>query len=127
MQYQVASDKIISKRIGEEIIVINLDNGMYYSLLDSGMPIWDCLNAGASAAEVSELFLNTFPDQNSAADDINNFISELVEEGLIVGTNVSDYQVPGIDWAQSYAAPRLEKHEDISELVALDPPLPEMH
>lgn len=126
VRYQAASDKVISKRMGDEIIVINLESGIYYCILDSGMAIWDGLMAGASVAEIATALAAAYPDASDLTEEIEGFVGRLSDEDLIAPSDVdkaAPWQAEGPD---AYAPAVLEKHEDVSAMVALDPPLPEL-
>jgi len=120
--------EVAAKVMDGEAILINLSSGIYYSLDDVASCMWSSIEGGATAeqiaAQVCEQF-DTSPDH--VLTDMRGFISMLQDEGLI---RVADEEPGNRTIATStagkadYAAPSMEKFDDMAEMFALDPPLP---
>ncbi|MDN5934785.1 MAG: PqqD family protein [Nitrosospira sp.] len=66
-----------------------------------------------------------------AQEDVRRLVEELLADGLIlVGDGKVDVSsAPAMamnDAASPYEAPRLVKYDDMADMFALDPPLPEL-
>lgn len=126
MKYEAATDKVISKRMGDEVIIINLENGLYYSILEIGMPIWESVVCGIPVSEINARMEDLYTERKDYSEEIDTFVESLLREGLISRTSVDPETAPEVQWPETYAPVVFEKHEDVSEMVALDPPLPEL-
>lgn len=124
MYYRVNSPHVISETIDDEAIIINLDSGAYYSARGVANQIWTRLAQGNSVAQVEAWILNQYAgDQAEIETSVRNFLSTLLEDGLVVETegdnSISDpLPVPP---AQPFVAPVLEKFTDMADLLLLDP------
>jgi hypothetical protein len=84
------SGKIIKKGedtpwniVDEEVVLLNLDSGHYYSLNESGRRIWELLDGKNTIPDIVNIICNEFDiGQKEAAEDINNLIDELLKEKL---------------------------------------------
>ena len=131
-RFRVNTPTVTHETIDGEAVVINLDSGNYYSLLDVGSFIWGLVEQGASAGEVQNLVVQTYQGNPS---DINRGVQELLvqlqQENLIVPideTGAFDLtqlnQVMhsnNADEKPSFNPPLLHKYSDMQELLLLDP------
>jgi hypothetical protein len=105
-----------------ELVIAHYGSGLYYSLSRSGTLIWQGLRHGLSVAGVVKWLEGHFTDDTSLQVDVDSFVERLSAEGLLVevaeGVKVSD--LPGIAVKQ-WAAPVLERFDDLQELLLLDP------
>jgi len=126
--------EIAAKIVDGEAILINLNSGVYYSMGGSGPFVWALLDRGTSISGMVDAVSDRFRVPGSAVlDDLRRLTNELVTERLaIVGEPLSpgegtesetssDDEVP-----PSFEPPRLIKYDDMAEIFALDPPLPEL-
>lgn len=128
-RYRVNTDEIAAKVVDGEAILINLSNGIYYSLGGTGALVWALVERGHSGEEIcAELGRRTKVDAETAAGDVSSLIEQFADESLIVPANDSDVGPSPLDdefpEISSYSPPRLEKYTDMSDLLALDPPMP---
>jgi hypothetical protein len=111
-----------------EAIIINLNDGAYYSLDGPGAVVWAMAIAGSSAAEIAaELGARYGVAPEGARADVERVLEQLLAERLLVpGTeDGAAGRVPDdLPSGGEYVPPRLEKYTDMSEMLALDPPLP---
>jgi len=126
MSYTLASEKVISKRMDAEVVIINLENGIYYSVEGIGAPLWEGLVSGATLADLSEEVRARYPSLADPAKSVGSFMDELLEAGLIIADQTSGSLPDTLTWPDEYTAAVLIAYEDISDMIALDPPLPEL-
>ena len=126
MNYTMSSDKIISKRMDDELIIINLENGVYYGIEGVAMPIWEALTAHAAPSDIVALLSTSYPDEAHTTAAYTGFVEELLSAGLIKEHDAPDASMPELVWPKTWEPPFFEAYEDVSALVALDPPLPEL-
>jgi Coenzyme PQQ synthesis protein D (PqqD) len=128
---RVNSGEVASKVVDGEAILINLSDGMYYSLTGTGALVWALLDAGQADDRIcAELERRTGVDHATAAADLRRLLAELSAEGLIVAADPSTAaavsEVGDLPAVTSYSTPELEKYSDMSDLLALDPPMPRL-
>ena len=120
---------VTHETIDGEAVIINLDSGNYYSLVDVGSFIWGLIDKGASASEVQNVILDTYQgDAGDVAQGVQHLLAELQQENLIVPIDVAG----DIDFTKaapsnnkhekpSFNPPSLNKYSDMQELLLLDP------
>jgi hypothetical protein len=112
-----------------EAIMINLVNGIYYSMDKVGGLIWDLIDAGNSIDQiVSAILLRYDTTREQAQSDLERLVSELFEEKLVMESNrdaISD-RIPENTQQDKlpYESPKLNIYRDMGDLLALDPPVP---
>ena len=120
---------VAAKVIDGEAIIMNLTNGVYYSLDGTGALIWEGIQMGQPGdVIVDRIALQYGTDPALVRADFDRLIAELLLEGLILETepNAAPAQATGALRTDGYAAPVLNKHTDMAELLALDPPMPSL-
>jgi hypothetical protein len=113
---------IVADVVEGEAVIINIATGIYYSTAGIGGWIWDHVSAGASLDAIG-MALKAAPGAEDADVTLDRFIDELVEEGLVTRSqDAGDMAVapPTI----VYASPVLNVYRDMTDLMALDPPMP---
>lgn len=128
-RFRINTPTVTHETIEGEAVIINLDSGNYYSLVDAGSFIWALVEKGASASEVQDLLQQTY--QGDAADidrGVQELLAQLQQENLIVpvdGSAAVDLTevIPSSNGhgKPSFNAPLLNKFSDMQELLLLDP------
>jgi Coenzyme PQQ synthesis protein D (PqqD) len=83
------SRKAVSRVVADEAIVVPIregsaGSGSVYTFNESGTTIWSMIEAGRSAAEVAAYLESEYDiSAEQAAEDTQQFIAALAEEGLI--------------------------------------------
>ncbi len=84
--YKVNKADVVFEKFDDEVVIINLDSGNYYSLEEIGFDIWSLIENGASLDTIVEGVMSQYDSGN--AEEINRlvsqFVAELREEGLII-------------------------------------------
>ena len=128
-RFRINTPTVTHETIDGEAVIINLDSGNYYSLIESGAMIWALLERGASASEVQNLVQQTY--QGNAADidhGVQELLAQLQQENLVVPVDGA----PAVDLTEVlssqnghekpvFNAPALNKFSDMQELLLLDP------
>lgn len=80
----LSSNLLGRKLADEEWVFLNLKNGVYYGLNETGSIFWDELSAhrdpGKALARLEEIFGT---ERDSLEKDVKAFLNQLQEEGLI--------------------------------------------
>lgn len=73
-------------RIDDEIVIMNLASGDFFSLTDSAATIWDLLDGTRDRAAVLAALTSQYDAEPRAlANDLDTFLGELRGGGLIAG------------------------------------------
>jgi hypothetical protein len=126
-RFRVNTPTVTHETIDGEAVIINLDSGNYYSLVDVGSFIWGLVERGASQSEVQNLVLQSY--QGNAPDidqGVQELLTQLQQENLIVPVDgaVTFDPEPISDNGRekpSFNPPSLHKYSDMQELLLLDP------
>lgn len=124
--------KVVHESIDGEVVVVNLDQGDYFSLVKVGAEIWEGLIRGLSRGDIlSEILQHYEGDRTVIENAVNNFIEQLQQQELIVintgdgleSQNEPNNQTPTIPNGEkfNFEPPSLQKYTDMEELLALDP------
>lgn len=121
--------EIAAKVLDGEAIIINLSNGVYYSMDKVGGVLWEMIAEGRSVEEMVAAIIGRYqvpPEQ--AHVDVERLAAELIQENLVF---VSDQPPPPQEHRAGeshdklpYESPRLNIYRDMGDLLALDPPMP---
>ncbi len=130
-QLKVNEPHVVHETIDGETVLLNLRKGLYYSLNDSGSALWDYIQlTGDSVAAIDLLTKHGQAEHKKVASSVNQFLAELIEEGLLVnGKNtdpVSETEVNSMaerlrSFAIGFSLPAMRKYTDMQDLLLLDP------
>ena len=130
--FQVNDLNITYEMIDNEVIIVNLKKGHYYSLRGIGAEIWAKIVMGTPENEIASNISKKYKKVgNEIVNSVDNLIFELQEEDIIVPgagerkeyENVSEktHQSIAETKRQKFVPPVLEKYTDLEELLLLDP------
>jgi hypothetical protein len=128
-RFRINTPTVTHETIDGEAVIINLDSGNYYSLVDVGSFIWALVDNVASANEVQNQVLQTYHGNPSDIDQgVQDLFSQLQQENLIVPVNgateasvVTAAVSSNGHEKPSFNPPLLHKYSDMQELLLLDP------
>ena len=76
--------QVMSRLVGEETVLLDLHSGMYFGLDGVGKRIWESIGEGLTLGETSQVIMSEFEvDEATAQSDVFEFVSDLVERGLL--------------------------------------------
>ena len=125
MRYAKFDNNILSDVFGEEVVLVNLDSGMYYSLRGSATQIWIRLFNQYTLIEILADLIQIYQvTENQLVDDINLFVTQLLELKII--KTATDAERKKIDFISKdvlidYSTPVVEIFSDMQEILLLDP------
>ena len=127
-RFRVNSPNVIHETIEGEVVLIDLKTGTYYSLRDSGAAIWQSIEKGAGEDDIEAALRSRY---DASGDDIRDAVRRLLEElereGLIRADDGEAAETASPSFSDNgaaqlpFAAPVLEKHTDMQDLILLDP------
>lgn len=75
---------VMSRLVGDETVLLDLESGMYFGLEGVGKRIWDSVADGKSLGEIAAIIASEFEvDESRALADLKDFAADLVERGLL--------------------------------------------
>ena len=76
--------QVMSRLVGEETVVLDLESGIYFGLDGVGKRIWESLSDGKTLAETVAVIASEYDvDEARAVADLVTFATELLERGLL--------------------------------------------
>ena len=75
---------VMSRLVGDETVLLNLETGLYFGLDGVGQVIWESVSAGENLRSAVAMIVAGFDvDEDQAAADVLAFAGTLVERGLL--------------------------------------------
>ncbi len=129
VRYELAEARLEVSLIENDLVVLNLDTGCYYSIEGLGIDVWFLASAGATLGTIVTALCERYGQPEDAVrDDVTGFIDKLVDENLI--TPVESADLAAVDatggysgWQPEFTPAMIAKYDDLTETFALDPPL----
>ena len=127
-RFRVNSPNVIHETIEGEVILIDLKTGTYYSLRNAGAAVWQAIQDGAGEDGIAaELRSRYDASDEQIREAVRRLLAELEREGLVRADDGE--AAPAATPSASdnggarvpFAAPVLEKHTDMQDLILLDP------
>lgn len=130
--FKINTAKIAQEIIDGEVIIINLDEGYYYSLLGSGAEIWTSIEKGLSADEIIQIIVDSYEGiSKEIKQGVEALIEQLLEEEIILSVSdslsekrqVFDVNINSQEGQKKlrFEVPKLQKYTDMQDLLTLDP------
>jgi hypothetical protein len=125
--YRVNTDSIVHEIVDGEAIIINLQTGTFYNTSGVGLDIWRLIGAGASMGQLVDAIAEAYQqDRVTAEAAIRGLTDQLLAEDIllceaaatVVAAPRARLTAPA---ATTFEPPRLDKHENLSDLLLLDP------
>jgi hypothetical protein len=133
-QFKIRTGDVVFEAFEDEIVLIHLGNGNYYSLQGSAREIWGLLEQGRSLpAIVAELARRYLGRPEAFGPAVARFLAELVRDELIETValpadalaDAEPVLEPDVAVAEAarpaFAEPVLSRYTDMQELLLLDP------
>jgi len=126
---QIRGEEIAAKVMDGEAIIINLANGIYYSMDKVGGLIWEMIEGGRTLEDMVAMIVARYDvSQEQVKTDIELLVNDLLQENLVtaIENGVHSNGHSELDQPQKmpYEAPKLNIYRDMGDLLALDPPTP---
>ena len=119
---------VVHESIDGEVIVLNLETGVYYDLRDVGAEIWCAIQRRASLAEIVEALVRRYSGGRDAIERaVSEFIEQLRAEALVILDAVrapAGSSLEGIAVSSAvglprlpFAFPRFDKFTDLQSIL----------
>lgn len=127
--FQLNSPTVVCDVVHDEVVIVNLESGAYYSTEQAGTTIWQYLNQGRNVGEIITALSNHYlADIGEIEKNVHALISQLLHEGLIVAGKGTPPATPnsrleGSDqpYKETFIEGVLHKFNDMEDLLLLDP------
>jgi hypothetical protein len=78
------SPNLVAANIDGDIVMMGIDQGEYYSISGVGSRAWELLETPISVESIVNIICDEYDaDETTCQDDMQSFIEELVELGLV--------------------------------------------
>jgi hypothetical protein len=118
---------VIHQLLDGEVIAVNLDTGVYYSLAGTAAEIWSTLEAGGSPATCTDALLMRYEAQRATVEAaVAGLVEELQQEALLVPAEApaATSAAPpalGHEPKRPFESPVIHTYTDMQQLLLLDP------
>lgn len=127
--YRLNTPKVIFENLDGNVLVINLETGNYFSMVEEGAEIWDLLVARNPLPQlIAKLSSRYSGNKSEIKSSAETFVSRLLEEGLLVpekgkatAEQFSNDSGQGFESKKPFTPPILEKYTDMRETLLVDP------
>ena len=116
------------ERLDDEVIIINLETGLYFALSGVGADAWTLLTKLGEADAIGLALAQRYEvEPELVRADLKPLFDRLVEEQLVVSDRdaneqpTGDIDLPPLSGNAVYVAPVFEAFEDLEALLLLDP------
>lgn len=121
--YILNSEKIVFEKFDDETVLINLEKGNYYGVMNLAKIIIELLEEGIAEHDLVSILENYYEiDSNEIRKDVHDFFSFLLNEGVVLSKE-GQINLPKIDFKDGikYIKPIIEVYSDMQDLILLDP------
>lgn len=124
--YKINANEVIHQEFSDELVIVHLGTGSYFSLSDSAALLWQELaSKNLTATDLAHCLSSRYDvDDGTALQDGSQFLDHLEREGLVFQAERSGAEVMSIEpmaVRHRYAPPTLSTYNDLQELFLLDP------
>jgi len=128
--FRVNAPQVIAENIDGEVVLVNLERGIYYSTDQVGADLWDLIEAGRSVGEMREATRARYDAEGGEiATAVSSFLSELEKEELIVVVASAQKEGKKLETSPAgsmmdrprFRPPTLNKYTDMRDMLLLDP------
>jgi len=130
-RFQSNSGEVASSLLEEELVLINLSTGVYYSTDNSGSLIWQLVDLGFSVSETIETVAGRYraPVEKVRAD-VHALLQQMLDERIFLPESSARaalaHATDEVGDVAAYESPVLHVYRDMGDLLALDAPMPDM-
>ena len=76
--------EVMSRLVGDEMVLLDLSSGLYFGLDGVGQRIWQAVADGKTLSETVDIVVAEYDvDRDQATADVLQFASTLLERGLL--------------------------------------------
>ena len=121
-----AHTRVVHETLDDEVIVIQIESGLYYSLTGSGAEIWALVHRGHTVDEAVGALERRFDaDPETIRGAVVDLVARLHDESLLEAVDgdlplAPDQAANGVP-RRPFAPPLLERFDDMQDFLLVDP------
>jgi len=124
--FRVNSPGVAWEDFQDEVIIVNLESGAYFSTREVGAEIWRRVADGMPLAALESALAASYDvDAVVLSEALTGFVATLREEGLLVpaptAASSTGHPAPAPATKLAFVAPKLDAYSDMQDLLLLDP------
>jgi hypothetical protein len=122
--YRFNDDSFASESFEDEIVVLNLDDGIYYAFRGAAVVAWPYIVAGHSEPVMAGALASRYGvGADVLALDLKEFVERLLNEKILLSAPETASQIdpPKGGCSPAYEGFGFERHADLEDLLTLDP------
>jgi len=124
-RFRLNDQRVMFEVFDEEVLVLNIEAGIYYSLSGASAEIWQWLVGGADAEAVKQAVRARYAGDAAAIDSaVTRLIDKLAAEELVISDDrdAPAFAIPdAAGERQPFVEPAIEIYNDLQDLLLLDP------
>ncbi|HLJ59355.1 MAG TPA: PqqD family protein [bacterium] len=130
LRFTVNTPTVVHEVFDDEVVIINLDTGVYYSVNGLAAEIWTRIDGATAGGIIDDLASQYAMAASDVEASVRPFLDELSAEGLIVpeqpgsrerGRDAAPGAITVAPRVPQFETPVLRKYNDMQELLLLDP------
>ena len=130
LHFRINQPKVIHEKFDDEVVIVNLESGNYYSLDKVGAEIWRLIDSGASLGDCTDEIADKYEGSRlDIENSVNRFVTEVQQDALIIPVESKETQIrkesdTHVETGPSrlrFEGPVLHKYTDMQDLLLLDP------
>jgi hypothetical protein len=128
--FKINTPRVVHETIAGETIIIDFDNGAYFSADGVGAVIWGQIAQNVSVNDIVRALTQRYAGDHSEIEvEVERFLGELQRESLIAPLDYAPSAPraapampnPDLTSRPTFQAPSLLKYTDMQDLLLLDP------
>lgn len=123
-RFAVNTPNIVCEIFDNEVVAVNLDVGIYYSITGWSAKVWQMIQNGLSIEEMDQILTKFCNDSVNINESLAKFAQELLDKNLIVlSSSLNKSQAIDLQFEQVDKMPDLliEEFSDMQDILLLDP------
>lgn len=77
---------VLSQRVGDELVLLDINSGMYYGLNEVGARVWQLLSEGLDVTALVDVLADEYEASHDTLEaDVKKLLEDLGAKGLIAG------------------------------------------
>jgi hypothetical protein len=115
--------RVVHETVDDETILIDIEDGSYFSLTGAGPEIWALIVAGGTEDEIATELTRRYPC-SQVSEVFPKLVERLLAEGLAVRAPADPASRPDLGVVPAngeFVTPELTKFTDLQDLLLLDP------
>ena len=130
---KINQPQVVHEDFEDEVVIVNLDTGNYYSIEGAGADVWRAIVQGAPVDEIANTTARSYEGgTDEIKEGVKKLLDELQSEQLITLREATDGEVTAPITIESngteqsrekprFQLPVLNRFTDMKELLLLDP------